>query len=89
MAKKIVKQKPGVFDVSALRPNDEVVVDEFMGVAPASYDLIARIVENPVTSPMLEGVPHQRQVLVRFHGSRKAVVIDAITIARKYERNVA
>jgi hypothetical protein len=82
---KLPKQKPGVFDVSALKPYDRVVVDEFMGVAPASYDLVAQIMENPVHDPVLQGVPHQRQVLVKFAGSRRSVVIDAITIARMYE----
>ena len=80
--KQLPKQKSGVFDVSALKPGDWVVIDEFMGVAPSSYELRAKIVENPVVSPVLTGIPPQRQVLIRFDGGRKAVVVDATWIAR-------
>lgn len=83
--KRLPKQRPGVFDVSALKPGAWVVVDEFMGVAPSSYELRAKIVENPVASPVLIGVPHQRQVLIKFDGSRKNVVVDATWIAREVE----
>lgn len=75
------KQRAGVFDVSALVPGDVVVIDEFFGVAPTTYQVKATVVENPVHDPVLIGVPQQRQVLVRFVGGRKNVVVDATWIA--------
>jgi hypothetical protein len=79
---RLPKQKPGVFDVSSLQPGTRVVIDEYMGMSSDRYTVKAVVVENPVHDPVLEDIPHQRQVLVRFDGGRKNLVVDATWIAR-------
>jgi hypothetical protein len=70
-----------VFDVSKLKPGNEVCVDSTFNMMEGC-DYIGIIVENPSKTDVL-GIPIKRQVSVREKRKTKAVVIDASWIRNK------
>jgi len=70
------------FSPNKLRPGVDICVDTTFN-ALDGCDYIARIVENPSETVVLEGVPPKRQMTVRPRGQRKTMVIDMMHVRRR------
>lgn len=75
------KNPSPIFDSSKLKKGHKVEVNSTFGLLAPDY--VATVVEPTSRSPVLEGVPADRQMVVRQDGKRKSVVIDKAWVTRK------
>lgn len=68
-----------VFSPNKLKPGVDVCIDTTFGMM-GGCDYTGKIVENPSSNSVLEGVPPKRQILIRPKGQRKSIVVDAMYV---------
>lgn len=71
-----------IFDSSKIKKGHKVIVDRTFGLS-GQIDFVATVVEPTSKTDVLEGVPLNRQMVVRPDGKRKSTVIDKSWVVRK------
>lgn len=75
------KNPKPIFDSSKIKKGHRVEINSTFGMLGPDY--VATVVEPTSVTSVLEGVPANRQMVVRPDGKRKSVVIDKAWVTRK------